>query len=78
MMTGHQKTMMVITAISAVYAVSMELLLAPRFGAVGVAWATASAQVLQNTLQLVLGKRRLGIWTHAELSFRPLRELIGR
>jgi O-antigen/teichoic acid export membrane protein len=78
MMTGHQKTMMRITAISAVYGVTMDLLLAPRFGAVGVACATASAQVMQNSLQLVFGKRRLGIWTHAELSFRPLRELIGR
>jgi O-antigen/teichoic acid export membrane protein len=78
MMTGHQKTMMRITAISAVYAVTIELLLAPRFGIVGVAIGTATAQVIQNTLQLVFGKLRVGIWTHAELSPRPLLELIGR
>jgi len=78
MMTGHQKTMMRITAISAVYAVTTELLLAPRFGLVGVAIGTATAQFLQNTLQLVFGKLRVGIWTHAELSLRPVLELIGR
>jgi O-antigen/teichoic acid export membrane protein len=78
MMTGHQKTMMGITAISAVYAVTTELLLAPHYGAIGVACGTASAQFLQNSLQLGFGKRRLGIWTHAELSLRPVRELLGR
>ena len=78
MMTGYQKTMMRITAISAVYAVTTELLLAPRFGLVGVAVGTATAQILQNTLQLVFGKLRVGIWTHAELSLRPLLDLIGR
>ena len=78
MMTGYQKTMMRITAISAVYAVTTELLLAPRFGLVGVAIGTATAQILQNTLQLVFGKLRVGIWTHAELSLRPVLELIGR
>ena len=78
MMTGHQKTMMRITAISAVYAVMTELLLAPRFGMVGVAIGTATAQVLQNTMQLFLGKRRVGIWTHAEFSLRPLMALMGK
>jgi hypothetical protein len=55
-----------------------ELLLAPRFGIVGVAIGTATAQFLQNTLQLVFGKRKVGIWTNAELSLRPLRGLIGK
>jgi O-antigen/teichoic acid export membrane protein len=78
MMTGNQKTMMRITSISGVYAVVSELLLAPRFGIVGVAVGTATAQFLQNTLQLVFGKRKVGIWTNAELSFRPLLGLIGK
>jgi hypothetical protein len=29
-------------------------------------------------MQLLMTKRAIGIWTHAELSFRPVRELIGR
>jgi len=78
MMTGHQKTMMGITAISAAIAITAELLAVRPFGMVGVAVATASAQVIQNTLQLVYGKLRVGIWTHVELSLRPLRDLLGR
>jgi O-antigen/teichoic acid export membrane protein len=78
MMTGHQKTMMRITAVSAVIGITAELLVVRPFGMVGVAIATACAQVIQNTLQLVFGKLRVGIWTHVELSFRPVRDLLGR
>jgi O-antigen/teichoic acid export membrane protein len=78
MMTGHQKTMMKITAVSAVIGLTAELLVVRQFGIVGVAIATASAQVLQNTLQLVFGKLRVGIWTHVEFSLRPFRDLLGR
>lgn len=78
MMTGHQRTMMTITAVSAVVAIALELVLVQRFGMVGVAVGTLIAQTLQNSLQLWFGKRRLGIWTHAQFSLRPLRELIRR
>ena len=63
MMTGHQRTMMTITAVSAAVAIALELLLVQRFGMVGVAVGTLIAQTLQNSLQLWFGKRRLGIWT---------------
>lgn len=78
MMTGHQKTMMRITMISAVFGLTAELLVVRPFGMVGVAVATAIAQIIQNTLQLVYGKLRVGIWSHAELSLRPVRALFGR
>lgn len=78
MMTGHQRTMLGITAVSAALGLTAELLVVRPFGIVGVAIATACAQVIQNTLQLVYGKMRVGIWTHAELSLRPLRDLLGR
>ncbi len=78
MMTGHQKTMMGITFVSAVFGLTTELLVVRPYGMVGVAVATSLAQILQNTLQLVYGKRRVGIWSHAELSLRPVRALLGR
>jgi O-antigen/teichoic acid export membrane protein len=78
MMTGHQKTMMRITFVSAAFGLTTELLVVRPFGMVGVAVATSIAQIIQNTLQLVYGKRRVGIWSHAELSLRPLRALLGR
>ena len=78
MMTGHQKTMMRITMLSAAFGLTTELLLVRPFGMVGVAVATALAQVLQNTLQLVFGKLRTGIWSQAELSLRPIKAMLGR
>jgi O-antigen/teichoic acid export membrane protein len=74
-MTGHQTVMMRITLVSATLAIVLELALVQPFGIVGVAVATCIAQVAQNLFQLVSTKRHIGIWTHAELSLAPLREL---
>ena len=78
MMTGNQKPLMYITVFSGVASVLAGLLLAPRFGMVGVAVGTASTQAMQNTLQLLLVKRRLGIWTCAHLSPKPLMEFLRK
>ena len=72
MMTGNQRAMMNVTLVSGTVSVGAGLLAAPRFGAVGVAVATAGAQVIQNVLQLMLARRRLGVWTAIHLSPRPL------
>jgi hypothetical protein len=37
-----------------------------------VAVATAGAQILQNTMQLIIVRRRLGVWTMIHLSPREL------
>ena len=78
MMTGHQKDMMRITLFSAALSVGGGLALAPHFGTIGVAVATASAQVFQNVTQLLTAHRRLGIWTYVSFSPEILRDLIGR
>lgn len=72
MMTGHQRAMMGITLISGAVSITGGLLAAPRFGYIGVAVTTSSAQVLQNMLQLLLVRRRLGIWTTIQFSPRAL------
>jgi O-antigen/teichoic acid export membrane protein len=77
-MTGHQKTMMYITLSTGVLSLGLELAMVKPFGIVGVAVATCIAQILQNLLQLFYTKKRLGIWTHVEFSFRPVLELVGR
>lgn len=74
-MTGHQTLMMRLTLLTAVISVALELALVQPFGIVGVAVATLIAQVLQNTAQLIATHRVIGIWTHAELSLKPLTEL---
>lgn len=77
-MTGFQKTIMVLTICTGIFSLTLGLILVRHYGAVGVAWATATAQICQNLGQLFLARWRLGIWTHAELSLRPLKALLGR
>ncbi len=74
-MTGHQVTMMVLAAFAAALSVGADLWAAPRFGAMGVAVATGSAQVLTNVLGLVLAKRLTGVWTLARFSTNDARAL---
>jgi len=72
MMTGNQRAMMVTTLISAAFSVGAGITGAALYGAIGVAVATAAAQVLQNTMQLIIVRRRLGVWTMIHLSPREL------
>lgn len=72
MMTGNQRAMMVTTLLSAGVSVAAGIVGAATYGAIGVAVATASAQILQNSMQLILVRRRLGIWTTIHLSPREL------
>ena len=76
MMTGHQRTMMLITVGSGAFALVAEILLAPRYGITGVAAATCTAQIMLNVLQLVFARIHVGIWTHARFSLEPIRELV--
>lgn len=76
MMTGHQRTMMTLTLVTGVASLVVEILLAPSYGITGVAAATCGAQIMQNLLQLVYARVRVGIWTHARLSLEPLRDLV--
>jgi O-antigen/teichoic acid export membrane protein len=79
MMTGHQKAMMYITVFSGIVSITAGILVAPHFGGVGVAVATATTASMQNLLQLFLAKRLVGVSTQAELSPRTLwRFFVGR
>jgi O-antigen/teichoic acid export membrane protein len=72
MMTGHQRAMMVTTLCSAGLSVGAGIVGAATAGAIGVAVATATAQIVQNVLQLTIVHRRLGVWTMIHLSPREL------
>lgn len=79
MMTGHQRALMNLTILTGIASVVGAILLAPRFGGVGVAVSTASVAAVQNILMYVLARRLTGIRTNAELSARPfLQFLFGR
>jgi len=77
-MTGHQRALMWVTIFSATISLTLELALVQPFGIVGVAVATCIAQAIQNGIQLVMARRRLGIWTQAEFSLRPFIDLVRR
>ena len=76
MMTGHQRAMMAITICWGITSITAGLLVAPRFGGVGLAAATAVTASMQNLVQLYVARRKLGISTQAELSPRRLLEFI--
>jgi O-antigen/teichoic acid export membrane protein len=79
MMTGHQRALMNLTIVTGIASILGGMLMAPRFGGIGVAISTASVAVAQNILLYLLAKRYTGIKTMAELSLRPfLQFLFGR
>lgn len=71
-MTGHQKAVMVSTVGSALIAVVASLLLAPPFGMLGAAAATAAALVVANVATLYFVRRRLGFWPYGRRYAKPL------
>jgi O-antigen/teichoic acid export membrane protein len=77
-MTGYQRTMFYLTIFTGVCSLTAEIVFGRLYGLNGVAWSTATAQIVQNLLQLGFAKRKLGIWTQAELSLRPFIALARR
>jgi O-antigen/teichoic acid export membrane protein len=77
-MTGYQRTMFYLTIGTGVCSLAAEIVFGRKFGLNGVAASTAGAQIVQNLLQLGFAKRKLGIWTQAELSLRPFIALVKR
>jgi O-antigen/teichoic acid export membrane protein len=77
-MTGYQRTMFYLTIFTGVCSLAAEIIFGRMYGLIGVAWSTAAAQAMQNLLQLGFAKRKLGIWTQAELSLRPFFALVKR
>lgn len=75
-MTGHHGSLMKAALAGGALSVFGGLLLAERFGALGVATAAAGGVVFQNLLILWMVRRHCGIWTHA--GWRPLLSAVSR
>jgi O-antigen/teichoic acid export membrane protein len=72
MMTGHQATMMRITALSGLMVLAGDLYFVRLYGITGVAVVTVVGMTLQNLLLLILTRKNTGIWTQVQLSLlRP-------
>jgi O-antigen/teichoic acid export membrane protein len=77
MMTGHQRAMMTITIASGVLSVAGALVLVQPLGMIGVAISTSVGLVVQNVLMVRAVRRRVGIWTFADLSRRAIGTMLS-
>ncbi len=64
MMSGHQKTMMFITLVSAILTIAMSMLVIVPFGVIGIAWVTSVIIALQQLASLLLSHLKTGVWCH--------------
>lgn len=67
MMTGNQKTMMVITVITGTLTILLSFLLVRSHGYLGVALAASIGLIIQNISMWLGAKLRTGIWTHVDI-----------
>lgn len=77
-MTGHQRLMLSITAVSASATIAALLLLVPVWGTTAAAVVSALGVCGQNIGMLVAARRKTGMWTHAASpsSLRLLRQVL--
>jgi O-antigen/teichoic acid export membrane protein len=68
-MTGHQRTMMNITAASGIVTIAAGIGVVEPYGITGVAVAAAAGLTLQNVLMWLMARRKTGIWTHASVRY---------
>lgn len=76
MMTGHQKSMMVISVLCGCLLVAGDLLVVQPYGINGVATVSASVTALQALIILSWVKFRIGMWTHG--GFANMSQVIKR
>lgn len=67
-MTGHQTTMMVLTVASGILTVAVGLAVVGRYGATGVAAATAVGITLQQILLWLAARSTTNMWTHVTIT----------
>lgn len=70
MMTGYQKTQMIITIACGIVTLSMMVAAVGPYGIIGVAMARLAGYVLQNGLVWLMVKQKTGMWTH--IGFKDL------
>ena len=64
MMTGHQKTIMYISVVSAMLAVIVGIQVGEAYGVIGVAWVTSVMITAQQITAVILARQKTGIWCH--------------
>lgn len=67
MMTGHQKAMMVISALVGTAVIPLSVYCGGRFGTTGIAWVAAAGLATQNLLMVLWARLRVGVWSMVDL-----------
>jgi len=75
-MTDHQRAMVKITAITAIFYLLLSFPLIDRFGIEGAAAATALTMAVRNIWMVLYIKRRLNIITYMKLNSIKWRDII--
>lgn len=75
-MTGHQNISMRTTAVSALIFISGGLWATHNYGLLGMASIVAIVMILQNAINFYYVRKKVGIWTHASFSMKPVKELL--
>jgi O-antigen/teichoic acid export membrane protein len=76
LMTGHQRSVMIIMVATGALAVVGAIISVAEFGALGVAVATSFAVIVQKTLLVFSARRKIGVWTHASWDASVIRSMV--
>lgn len=71
-MTGHEKTMTVISIFSGVVNIFLALFLVQKAGLIGIALASSCSLLIQNGLMLQQARIKCGLWTFMDLKKIPV------
>jgi len=69
MLTGHQQVMMITTVISTTITVMCLFVSVETYGGVGAAVSTVIGVTIQNIMNLLYVKKKVGIWTHIDILY---------
>jgi O-antigen/teichoic acid export membrane protein len=72
LMSGNERRLIKVQAVGTVVTVGLGLLLVPRWGIVGAAFATCVTMILTNSWNLVQVRRVLGLFPYSKASFLRL------
>lgn len=76
-MTGNQKSLVILTTVSAIAMIMASLAVVPRWGVVGVVVVFGFISTVQSLFSLMLARKHTGVWTHLSLRLATPSEMAG-
>ena len=76
-MTGNQKSLVILTTVSAIAMIMASLAVVPRWGVVGLVVVFGFISTVQSLFSLMLARKHTGVWTHLSLRLATPSEMAG-